>query len=705
MVVSDAVSLRPRILAVDDTEANLIALRRLLTNLPAEIHTASSGRETLARVAEDEYALILLDVQMPDMDGYAVAEALRANKKTKDIPIIMLTAHVGDKKHAARGYEAGVVDYLPKPLDENMLRSKVQIFLELYKNKMHLQALSKQYEYILNYAAEGILGLDVDGAVVFANPAADKLLGKSAVGRSISQILVTNPTSAGRVDWKGTDVYFECSKKRPFHSDRYLFRRMDGRYFPVGLTASAASDKGDSSIAVVIVFQDVTPRRRTQDQLSHMARYDLLTGLANRYLFQENLTHAIARARRHGQSMALMFIDMDHFKTINDTLGHPVGDNLLRAVAQRLVQSVRTTDTVARIGGDEFTVILEDLPQINDIYQVAEKILGLMEQPFKLGLQEIFATCSIGIAVFPGCGDSPETLTKHADTAMYRAKEQGRNKYCIFNAEMGEKISTRIRLERDLRLALEQEEFELYYQPRVSLKSGKILGLEALLRWNHPKLGQILPAQFLIVAEETGLMLAIDDWVVISACEQLQRWNAQNLSPGLVISVNLSSRRISNANFPNLVKSTLEHCHLQSGQLEVELTESCIMREPDRVIASLRALGELNVRISLDNFGTGYFSVGQLSKLPISNVKIDKSLVQGVSENSNGANVVRAMICMARTLNINTVAEGIETEDQFNFLLANDCLFGQGYYFNHPLPADKVPSLFAPTSVDHFSHV
>lgn len=695
MVAADIEVPYPRVLVVDDSEANLIAVRRLLAKLPAEIHTVNSGNEALKRVIAQEYALILLDVQMPGMDGYEVAETLSGDDMTKDIPILLFTAHNGDEAHVSRGYEAGAVDYLPKPINERVLLSKVRVFLDLYVTKARLRTLSRKNELILNYAGEGIIGLDTEGNVVFANPAADKMLGKNVLGRQFGQILVNNASPSARVDWKQSDASLECASGRTYHSDRYLFRRSDGRCFPVELTANAAPETDITGIATVIVFQDIASRRRMQDQLSHMARYDLLTGLANRYLFQENLTHAIARARRHGHSMALMFVDMDHFKNVNDTLGHPIGDNLLRAVAQRLVQGVRTTDTVARIGGDEFTVILEDLPNISDVYQVADKILRLMEQPFRLGVHEAFATCSIGIAVYPGCGDNPEILTKHADTAMYRAKEQGRNKYCVFSTEMGEKLSKRVNLERDLRHALERRELALHYQPKISLEDGAILGLEALIRWYHPELGLIQPDQFIGIAEETGLILPIGDWVIQTACAQLQIWNEEGMSPGLCVAVNLSNRQLGGLELPQHVGDIVRQFNLRPGQLELELTESCIMREPERSIAMLRALSELDVRISIDDFGTGYSSLSNLKSLPIDTLKIDKSFVRDIASDPNDAAVVRAIIGMANSLGLGTIAEGVETVDQIDFLRANGCRHAQGYYFSRPVKAEAVPALFA----------
>jgi len=694
VVVSDFTILHPKILVVDDTSANLIAMRQLLSKLPAEVHTANSGNEALKCIVTQEYALILLDVQMPGMDGYEVARILGDDETTRSIPIILVTAHYGDEQHQTLGYEAGAVDFLPKPINEHLLLSKARVFLDLYQTKAQLRTLSRQNELILNYAGEGIIGLDDAGDIVFANPAAEKMLGIGIVGRSFEHVMLVSNTAHGRIDWKSSDPYLECAKGRPYHSDQCLFRRTDGRCFPVELTANATPESGQAGIANVIVFQDIAPRRRMQNQMSYMARYDLLTGLANRYLFQENLGHSISRARRHGHSMALMFVDMDHFKNVNDTLGHPVGDDLLKAVAQRLVQGVRTTDTVARIGGDEFTVILEDLPNMSDVYQVADKVLHLMEQPFRLGQHEAYATCSIGIAVFPGCGDTAESLTKNADTAMYRAKERGRNSYCVFSSEMGEKLTKRVNLERDLRHALERNQFELHYQPKISLDTGAILGLEALIRWHHPDLGLIAPDDFIGIAEETGLILPIGEWVISAACEQLQSWNDRGMSRAVSVAVNLSSRQLGGLDLPARVGKIVQQFCLLPGQLELELTESCIMREPERAIATLRLLSDLDVRISVDDFGTGYSSLSHLKTLPIDTLKIDKSFVRDIASDPNDAAVVRAIIGIASTLGLGTVAEGVETIEQMNFLRDCGCQHAQGYYFSRPIQANAVPELF-----------
>lgn len=434
---------------------------------------------------------------------------------------------------------------------------------------------------------------------------------------------------------------------------------------------------------------EATLERRVEEatrDLAYLAQYDSLTGLANRGLFRDRLAQALARADRHERLVALLFLDLDGFKAINDTLGHDAGDNLLKTVADRLRGCVRRADTVARLGGDEFAVILEGVSRIGDATAVAQKILDTVALPFILNGQEVFVTTSIGIAVYRRDGEDAEALTKNADTAMYRAKEQGRSTYQIYTADLHEKILQRLALESGLRRALERGEFLLYYQPRVNLRSGAITGMEALLRWRHPERGLVSPVEFIPVAEESGLIIPIGEWVLREACAQSRAWHAAGL-PRLRVAVNLSARQFRHKDLAEAVARIVAETGLEPEWLELELTEGFLMENTQASSATLAALKAMGLRISIDDFGTGYSSLNYLQRFPIDTLKIDQSFVRGIPTDPDAAAIVTAIIALAHSLRLEVVAEGAETKEQIEFLKAQGCDEIQGYLFSPPLPA------------------
>ncbi|MED4454488.1 putative bifunctional diguanylate cyclase/phosphodiesterase [Metabacillus fastidiosus] len=457
----------------------------------------------------------------------------------------------------------------------------------------------------------------------------------------------------------------------------YLIKRMD--------------DYSNQLEEQLIKNSEITKQLKIKnEQLNHQAYYDYLTGLPNRFMLFENLNRFIANMDSQKKQMAIMFIDLDRFKTINDTLGHISGDYLIQQVAKRLRKSIPEEDFVYRHGGDEFIILLEETDK-EQYTKIASSILDLFSSPFSVNNERLFTTASIGISIYPFHGEDAETLIKNADTAMYEAKERGKNTYQLYNSEPDDKIIRRMKLENGLRTVLENNELSIYYQPQVNLRTGKIKGVEALLRWHHPELGFIPPDEFIPLAEETGAIISIGEWVLETACKQAKSWQ-MSVFPSLCVSVNVSIRQIKEDNFVDIVSNILQKSELEPSYLELEITET-LMQNIDTSLTIFNQLKKLGVQISIDDFGTGYSSLSLLAHLPIDYLKIDRSFTNNMLEHSNTISIVKTIINMGRNLNLKIVAEGIEEERQELFLSQHGCHIGQGYYYSRPIPVEELSEL------------
>jgi diguanylate cyclase (GGDEF)-like protein len=488
----------------------------------------------------------------------------------------------------------------------------------------------------------------------------------------------------------------------------------NGADFTVNLQAEAVFDDQMKALSIVGTAQDITDRKQSEREIHRLAYYDSLTGLPNRVLFKDRIAQAILHARRYRTTLATLFLDLDRFKVINDTLGHNIGDLLLKCVADRLAESVRHSDSVcrsegneenhslARLGGDEFTVLLINLCDVQDAGKVARRIVEAIAKPFSIEGREIFVTVSVGISIFPVDGDSVDALLKNADSAMYHAKEQGRNNFQFYSNALNAAANERLILEGELRHAIKRKEFVVYYQPQIDLRTGGIIGAEALVRWQHPRRGLLLPGEFLPTAMDTGLIRAIDEWVLQTACLHNQAWQQRGKMP-VRISVNVSHSLFHGNTLLSVVEDALSQTGLTPACLELELKESIAMRNVDASIAMLTTLKAIGVQLSIDDFGTGYSSLSYLQRLPINMVKIDQSIIKEILTQAGPVRIVRAIIAMAHSLKLFVLAEGVEQEAQRRMLLEQGCDQAQGHLFGRPMPADKFASLLPSHSLRNAS--
>jgi diguanylate cyclase (GGDEF)-like protein len=610
--------LKPKVLLVNDHAASLLALETLLVrsngDTDYDVVTARSGEEALRKVLHDQFAVILLDVSMPGMDGFETAEIIHSHPRTASVPIIFVTAHYADEMNRLKGYQKGAVDYLFTPVIPQILQSKVDIFVELAKKNLELEHKTHQLAEL------------------------------------------------------NRDLQVQQMQK---------LKQMNAA-----------------------LQAEIIERRQAEERAHGLATRDPLTGLLNRRSLLEHLEHAIARAGRHKNGMAVLFLDMDRFKTINDTMGHDVGDALLIQVAERISSSVRESDVVARLGGDEFVILMEDLSAYPSAGEVAKKIIQANAPECRIGSHCLRTSVSIGISLFPQDGNTVHDLMKHADLAMYHAKQQRRGSVQFFHQELNAKLIERIQLEHEMQEALERNEFELYYQPKVEITSGKVIGVEALLRWRHPRLGTITGSDFISIAADSGHLVAIGEWVISAACQQAKRWMQGNERlTKLPIAVNIAIPQI-HSDLPEAILRTMRKFGLPPSCIQLEITESLLIRDLEKATAVLKKISESGITIAIDDFGTGYSSLSVLKALPIDILKIDQSFVRDLGKNAGDTAIVAAIVNMARALALRVVAEGVETKEQLAILRSLGCDEYQGFLFSHPLPADMLSQqLLQTTSV------
>jgi diguanylate cyclase (GGDEF)-like protein/PAS domain S-box-containing protein len=588
-------------------------------------------------------------------------------------------------------------DYLLKHrLDADALASRVHSSIARKSRERLLFPDRDRAQITLNSIRDAILSTDSAWSITFLNPMAEQLIGwtkAEAAGRPLSEVFqVLHGTTRERIVPQ-LELEVQQGRTMILPPNCILVRR-DGYESPIEDSAAPIHDRGDHIAGMVVVFHDVSASHAMAHQVTHLVEHDILTSLPNRAILEDRLERAIGGARLHNRRISVLSVDLDHFKHINESVGHLIGDELLRAVSQRISPCVQSVDTVSRQSGDEFIVLLSEVKHAEDAAVIAEKIRLAVVAPYSIANHYLHLSASIGVSLFPDDGEDAETLIQSADTAMYHAKEKGRNNCQFFKQEMNVRAVERQVITGDLRHALARGEFTLDYQPKVNLLNGAISGVEALIRWRHPSRGMLYPIQFIQIAEDSGLIIQIGHWVLREACAQAQRWVATGLKFG-TMAVNVSAVEFRNERFFEGVSSILQATGLQPEYLELEVTETAVMRNFEATGVVLQALSDMGVRIALDDFGTGYSNLSYLKRFPVNTLKVDKSFIQDIPESADVTTIVRSVIQMAQKLNLQVVVEGVENVPQLKFLQAHDCSEAQGFYFSRPVDATGCRSLLA----------
>jgi diguanylate cyclase (GGDEF)-like protein/PAS domain S-box-containing protein len=654
-------------------------------------HVESMG-DAEKHLADNRVDIILLDLGLPDVHG--LEGVRRARKAAPRTPMVVLTG-LDDESLATHALQDGVQDYLVKgQIDSRSLLRALRYAIERKAMEEELFVEKERAQVTLNSIGDAVACTDISGNVSFLNFVAEKMTGWlswEAVGHPMPEVLtIVNAVTKKIIS---NPMKMDVEQKTSLHlpPNSVLIRR-DGFEIPIEDSVARIHDREGKITGAVIVFRDVSVTRDLELKMSHSAQHDFLTGLPNRMLLNDRVSQAIALAARHLKKVAVLFLDLDGFKHVNDSLGHSIGDKLLQSIAKRLVECVRGSDTVSRQGGDEFVVLLSEMEQSEDAAIAARKILHEVVKAHSIEAHDLHVTTTIGVSVYPEDGLDAETLIKNADTAMYQAKENTRQGYQFFKAPMNVRAVERQSIEESLRRAVERQEFSLNYQPKINLKTGEITGAEALLRWTHPIRGLVSPAEFIPVAEDCGLILPIGNWSMREACKQARVWVDAGL-PLKTIAVNISAMEFRHEHFLEGVFEILKETGLDPRLLELELTESVLMKRAESTESILKKLKARGVTVALDDFGTGYSSLSYLRKFPIDALKIDQSFVRQITTSPDDTSIVTAVISMGRSLKLRVIAEGVETEAELAFLQAHKCEEAQGYYFSRPIPPQQFAKL------------
>jgi diguanylate cyclase (GGDEF)-like protein/PAS domain S-box-containing protein len=681
------------LLLVEDNPGDARLLREMLNEAGAqktEMTHATSIGEAERYLKQGSFDIALLDLGLPDAQGLEAVR--RARAVAPHVPLVVLTG-LDDETLAARALQEGAQDYLIKgQIETRGLLRALRYAIERKTMEEALFVVKERAQVTLNCIGDAVVCTDISGNITFLNLVAEKMTGwpwEEALGRPMSEVFRIQDAVTRETTPNPMDVAVGLNRTVHLPSNCILIRR-DGFETPIEDSVAPIHDREGKATGAVIVFRDVSAARAMTEQMTHSAQHDFLTGLPNRMLLNDRVNQAIVLAPRHSKKVAVLFLDLDGFKHINDSLGHPIGDKLLQSIAKRLVGCVRGSDTVSRQGGDEFVVLLSEMEQQEDAAISAIRILEAVSQAHSIDQHDLHLTTSIGVSVYPDDGLDAETLIKNADTAMYQAKENGRQSYQFFKPAMNVRAVERQSVEESLRRALERKEFSLQYQPKIKLATGEIAGAEALIRWTHPTRGPVSPANFIPVAEDCGLILPIGHWVLREACKQARAWLDAGLPLG-TIAVNISSMEFRADNFLESVFATLSETGLDPKSLELELTESVLMKRAESAASVLKTLRAKGVQIAVDDFGTGYSSLSYLRKFPIDALKIDQSFVRQITSAPGDTTIVTAVISMGRSLKLRVVAEGVETREELEFLQAHQCDEAQGYLFSRPV----LPQQFA----------
>jgi diguanylate cyclase (GGDEF)-like protein/PAS domain S-box-containing protein len=687
-----------RILVVEDESIVALDIQERLEALGYDVPSpVVSGEKAIEQAGILHPDLVLMDIQLKGrMDGVEAADQIR---QRFGIPVVYLTANA-DHPTVQRAKITEPFGYVIKPFEERELHTTIEMAIYKHRAEQTLKESEERYRLLVELSPEAII-VQSEDKIVYANPAAANLFG-AATAEALLGLSVANFVHPEHYEnFRAHERHLRGNQHPDLKAEKFL--RLDGQVRDVEFVLASVTYQG--RLATQIITRDITERRRAEEQLLHDAFHDSLTGLPNRALFMDHVKLAVNHCRRRkGYLFAVLFIDLDRFKIINDSLGHLVGDELLIAIARRLEICLREGDTIARLGGDEFTILLDGINDFGDAHRVAERVQEVLEQPFSLAGWELFVTASVGIKYSNG-GEQPEELLRDADTAMYSAKALGKARYQVFDEKMHTHAVALLEIESDLRRAIEEEEFKVNYQPIVSLGSGQICGFEALVRWHHPERGMISPADFIPIAEETGLVIQIDRWVLRQACLQMRKWqDTLPVTRRMKISVNLSCKQFMQPTIVGQVLEILQETGLDPSSLKLEITESVMLERGDYVMSVLEQLSAAGIELSLDDFGTGYSSLSYIHHFPVTALKIDQSFIKRIGREQNGE-IVRAVVALARNLGLEVVAEGIETVIQLDQLKALGCEQGQGFFFSEPIDKESATALIQKEEQGEFKDI
>ena len=684
-----------KLLLIEGDPADAKVIQAALADVrygPFDVESVRQLSDAYERLGKEGIAAVLVDLFLPDSQGIETFNKLLL--AAPHVPILVLSGP-GDEDIAMQALQRGAQDYLLKgELTSHSLSRALRNMIERKTVEEALFIEKERAQVTLNSIGDAVLSTDISGNVTYLNHAAESLTGWSreeALRRPVAEVFQIIDGATRQPARNPMELAVQQNKTVGLTANCILIRP-DGLECAIEDSAAPIHDRRGQVTGAVIVFHDVTAARAMSFRMSHLAQHDSLTDLPNRLLLNDRLTRAIASARRNGNRLAVLFVDLDRFKDINDSLGHAIGDKLLQSVAERLVARVRNSDTVSRPGGDEFVVLLSELEHPEDAAVCAKKMLTALTAPHRIAQHDVHVTVSIGVSTYPEDGQDAETLVKSADTAMYQAKENGRNNYEFFRQDMNIRAVERQSLEGSLSRALERHEFVLHYQPKINLEKGAITGAEALIRWLHLDRGLIPPAQFVPIAEDTGLLLPIGQWVLHEACRQARAWLDAGLRP-VPVAVNISAVEFRDKGFLEGVRAILKDTRLEPRYLELELTESVLMQHAESTASVLQALKAMGVQLAVDDFGTGYSSLSYLRRFPIDTLKVDRSFVRQITADADDAIIASAVISMGKSLKLRVVAEGVETREQLAFLQDQRCDEGQGYYFSRPVVAEQFAKL------------
>jgi diguanylate cyclase (GGDEF)-like protein/PAS domain S-box-containing protein len=687
---------KDKILIVDNNPNNRFSTRTILNGVDAELHEVDNGSDALKQALEMDFALILLDVQLPEMDGYKVCEQLRANERTAELPVIFFTADFKENSDKLRGYEAGATDYLTKPIDEPILKAKVQVILHFYKQFKQLQKNNADVQLAASVfeSQQGIMILNTDNTIVRVNKSFIKMTQYSeeeVVGKN-SKMLKSN-----RHDDNFYRTIEQSLNRLGAWQGEIWAQRKNGEVYPVWLSLTSVKNEGVVT-HYIAMMSDITEYKTAEDEIHQLAFYDPLTGLPNRRLLFERLQHGIERCSRDGDFLAVLMLDLDHFKPVNDTLGHLAGDQLLQQVAGRLLKRLRSSDMVARLGGDEFTILLM-INHIDGAASVAKDIISDLSKPFYLSLddkidnKEVHIGASIGISIYGEHGVTSQSLMDKADAALYKAKDNGRNGFAYFSEELTHLALKRLELESILRTITEDNKLFIHYQAQVDVVTDKIVGAEALIRWDYPGESFDSPWHLIQFAEETGFIVAIGNWMLRETCRQGKQWLDAGLPP-LMLSVNVSPYQFHHSDIVGIVSDVLRETQFPAKYLELEVTERGLMENQIKTTIILDNLRQLGIHLSIDDFGTGYSSLAHLKHFPLSTLKIDQSFINEIPNKEGDMAITATIISTGHILGFKVLAEGVETPEQLAFLREKGCDKYQGYIKSKPLSAPEFELLY-----------